>query len=263
MPSIILAREGPIARLRLNRPEVRNAINDELILELEKALKEIEKDKTIRVAILSGEGDFFCAGADLNWMKSFVGASKKKNETDARRLSNLLKSLNEFPKPTIAQVHGAAIGGGVGLLAACDITVAFENTVFALAEVKLGLVPAVISPFVIARMGASAARRYFLTGERFTSDVALRVGLIHEAVPMERLETVVNDIARHLVSSGPEAVRQCKELIRTVGAGLKTARTKDPIQDYTVKKIAELRASPEAQEGMKAFLEKRKPGWVS
>jgi methylglutaconyl-CoA hydratase len=164
--------------------------------------------------------------------------------------------LNELKKPTIAQVHGAAIGGGVGLLAACDVVVAFENTVFALAEVKLGLIPAVISPYVIARMGSSAARRYFLTGERFTSDVALRLGLVHEVVPMDRLEPAANEIARHLLSSGPEAVRHAKELISVVTGG-----GSEVVQKYTVKKIAALRASPEAQEGMKSFLEKRKPNW--
>ncbi len=257
MSTIILQHDGPIARLKLNRPEVKNAFNDELITELDRALEQLAKDDTVRVVILSGEGDFFCAGADLNWMKSFVGASKAKNEADARRLAKLLTALNEFPKPTIAQVHGAAIGGGVGLVAACDVAIAFENTVFALAEVKLGLVPAVISPFVIARMGASEARRYFLTGERFTTDTALRVGLISEAVPLERLEASVNEIARHLITSGPEAVRHAKELIRVVGG--KTAAS---LLQYTVKKIAALRASPEAQEGMKAFLEKRKPSWV-
>lgn len=257
MPSIILVREGPIARLRLNRPEVKNAINDELILDLEKALKEIEGDKTIRVAILSGEGDFFCAGADLNWMKSFATAARKKNEANALRFAKLLVRLNEFPKPTIAQVHGAVIGGGLGFLAACDIAVAFENTVFALAEVKLGLVPAVISPFVIAKIGGSAARRYFLTGERFTSDVALRLGLIHEAVPLEQLQSSADEMARHLISSGPEALRHCKELIRKAGKGEVTL----PLQQYTARKIASLAASPEAQEGMRAFLEKRKPNW--
>lgn len=261
MPSILLHRDGPIARIRLNRPEARNAINDELILEFEKTLKEIEKDKFLRVVILSGEGDFFCAGGDLNWMKSFAGASRKKNEADTRRFAKLLTTLNQFPKPTIAQVHGAAIGGGVGLLAACDIAVAFENTVFSLAEVKLGLIPAVISPFVIAKIGAAAARRYFLTGERFTTDVALRWGLIHEAVPMERLVTTVDEIAKQLLSSGPEAVKACKELIRTVGARSSRPNVDRSVQEYTVKKIAALGSSLEAQEGMKAFLEKRKPSW--
>jgi len=260
--TILIQNDGPIARIKLNRPEVKNAFNDEMIAELADALKAVERNPTVRVVILSGEGDFFCAGADLNWMKSFVGASRKKNEADALRLAKLLRSLNELKKPTIAQVHGAAIGGGIGLLAACDVVVAFENTIFALAEVKLGLIPAVISPYVIARMGGSAARRYFLTGERFASDVALRLGLVHEVVALERLETAANEIARHLLSSGPEAVRHAKELVAVVGGGATNRKgAADPIQKYTVKKIAMLRASPEAQEGMKAFLEKRKPGW--
>jgi methylglutaconyl-CoA hydratase len=257
--TVLLQQDGPIARIKLNRPEVKNAFNDELIADLAAALKSVEKDPTVRVVILSGEGDFFCAGADLNWMKSFVGASKKKNEADARRLAKLLQALNEFTKPTIAQVHGAAIGGGVGVLAACDVIVASENTVFALAEVKLGLIPAVISPYVIARMGASAARRYFLTGERFSAHVALRLGMVHEVVPAERLDATVGEVARQFLSAGPKAVQHCKELIRKVAAG--RGEVTSPLQQYTVKKIAELRSGPEAQEGMKAFLEKRKPAW--
>jgi methylglutaconyl-CoA hydratase len=256
MSTIIIQKNGPIVRLSLNRPEVRNAFNDELIAELSLALKKIAKDESVRVVVLAGEGDFFCAGADLNWMKSFVGASRKQNETDARRLANLLKILNECPKPTIAQVHGAAIGGGVGLLAACDIVVAREGTVFALAEVKLGLIPATISPYVLPRMGSSAARRYFLTGERFGAETALRFGLVHEVITADRFATVVDEIARHLLSSGPKAVTEAKILIQKVGEFPGKA-----IVDATVLKIASLRSSPEAQEGMKAFLEKRKPGW--
>jgi methylglutaconyl-CoA hydratase len=258
MSTILFQVEGSIARIRLNRPEVKNAFNDELIAELGDALKAVEKSPVVRVVILSGEGDFFCAGADLNWMKSFVGASKKKNEEDARRLAKLLQHLNELKKPTIARVHGAAIGGGVGLLAACDVVVAQENTVLALAEVKLGLIPAVISPFVIARMGGSAARRYFLTGERITADVALRLGLIQESVPAEKLSATTDEIARHFLTSGPEAVKHAKELVRKV-----SPQAAAGVQAYTVKKIASLRAGAEAQEGMKAFLEKRKPNWIA
>ncbi len=256
MSTIVVSKNGPITRIHLNRPEVRNAFNDELIAELTVALKKIAKDDGVRVVILAGEGDFFCAGADLNWMKSFVGASRKANEADAKRLANLLQILNECPKPTIAQVHGAAVGGGVGLLAACDIVVAREGTVFALAEVKLGLIPATISPYVLPRMGVSAARRYFLTGERFGADVALRVGLVQEVVPAERFPAAVDEIARHLLSSGPEAVKESKILIRKVGGAAGKA-----VVAGTVRKIAALRSTPEAQEGMKAFLEKRKPGW--
>lgn len=265
MSSLLLAQDGPIARIKLNRPDVKNAFNDELIGELEQAIQQFEKDKEIRVLILSGEGESFCAGADLNWMKSFVGATKKKNETDARRLAKLLKMLNEFPKPTIARVQGAAIGGGVGLLAACDIAVAEQKTVFSLAEVKLGLIPAVISPYVIARMGLTWARRYFLTGERFGADVAQRIGLVQEVVESAALDAKIEDIAKQLLSSGPDALKQCKELIRVVAADVPLkGNFGEPgrsILEYTVEKIATLRAGPEAQEGMKAFLEKRKPNW--
>jgi methylglutaconyl-CoA hydratase len=257
MSTVILQREGPIARVRLNRPEVRNALNDDLIKELTAAFKNLEKQKEVRVVILSGEGDCFCAGADLAWLQATGKASKQVHEAGARRFAGLLSSLNRFPRPIIAQVHGAAVGGGVGLISVCDIVFAAQNSLFALAEVKLGLIPAVISPFVVAKIGAAAARRYFLTGERFTADVALRIGLVHESVPLDHLPQAANEAAGHLLSSGPEAIRHCKELIRKVGRGEVTS----PLQQYTVKKIASLRSSPEAQEGMKAFLEKRKPNW--
>ena len=245
-----------VARIGLSRPEVKNAFNDGLIREFSDLLKKLEKDPKVRVVILSGEGDCFCAGADLNWMKSMKSASRKANEADALKLAGLLSALNDFPKPTMAQVHGAAIGGGVGLVAACDIAVATDSTVFALAEVKLGLIPAVISPFVISKIGSSAARRYFLTGERFKADQALRLGLIHESVPAGELVSRAEAIARELLTSGPEAIRVCKELIRKVGSPVDKS-----VQDYTVKKIAALRVSPEGQEGMAAFLEKKKPSW--
>lgn len=258
MSSIIHSQEGSIGRVRLNRPDVRNAFNAELITGLEEAFRKMEKDPSCRVVILSGEGNFFCAGADLNWMKSFEGASQEENEKDARRLAKLLSYLNEFPKPLIVVAHGAAVGGGVGLVAVADIVLASEETVFALAEVKLGLIPAVISPFVIAKMGASLARRYFLTGERFKTDVALRCGLIHEVVPPDRLEAMTQEIAKELLSSGPDAIASCKELIRKVGSLHELSLR----EDYTVKKIASLRVSSEGQEGIKAFLEKRRPSWV-
>lgn len=254
MSSLILTQNGPIAHVRLNRPDVRNAFNDELITELGDAFKKLESDPSCRVAILLGEGNFFCAGADLHWMKSFVGASREVNESDARRLAQLLGALDTFPKPLIVQAHGAAIGGGVGLVAVADVAIASEDMIFALAEVKLGLIPAVISPFVINKMGVSLARRYFLTGERFKADVALRCGLVHEVVPADQLEARVLALAQELLSSGSEALKASKELIR------KVKETSD-VEDYTVKKIALLRVSPEGQEGIKAFLEKRKPHW--
>ncbi len=258
MSTILLKQDGSIVRVKLNRPEVRNAFTEELIGELSITFKELKNQEDVRVVILSGEGGFFCSGADLNWMKSFAGASKEANEEDARRLASLLSDLDQFPKPIIAQVHGAAIGGGVGLVSVADIAIAAEETVFALAEAKLGLIPAVISPYVIARMGVSAVRRYFLTGERFGPEVANRYGLIHEEVEAEDLESRCQEIAKELLSSGPKAIRACKELIAEISGRGNASRAH---QDYTVKKIAELRVSEEGQEGIKSFLEKRKPNW--
>lgn len=256
MSFLNVTQQGPITRVRLNRPEVRNAFNAELIRELRVQFDVLKKEKSTRVVILSGEGESFSAGADLNWMKSMVGATRKANEADATKLAELLQTLDRFPKPLIGKVHGAAIGGGVGLVSVCDMVVASEETIFSLAEVKLGLIPAVISPYVIAKMGSHQARRYFLTGERFRADEARRIGLIHEVVSSADLETRVDTVARDLLSSGPEAMGAAKELIRKVsGDILPTTR------DYTAKKISALRVSDEGQEGMRAFLEKRKPAW--
>lgn len=254
---VLTSSEACITSLRINRPELRNAFNDELISELTNTFKNLEKDKNCRAVIISGEGESFCAGADLNWMKSMMGASKQKNEADAQRLAKMLAAINAFPKPVMAQVQGAAIGGGVGLVAVCDIVIAAENTIFALAEVKLGLIPAVISPYVISKMGVSAARRYFLTGERFKTEAALRYGLIHEVVAADQLSARVQQISQEFVSSGPEAVKAAKILALRVGSAVADQK----IQNYTLKKIAALRVSPEGQEGMRAFLEKRKPNW--
>lgn len=259
MMSLLISQDdGPVARVRLNRPEIKNAFNGALIADLSAAFKTLERDSSIRAVILSGEGDCFCAGADLNWMKSMAGSLRKSNEADARALAKLLAQIDCFPKPVIGRIHGAAIGGGMGLVAVCDIAVAAEGTVFGLSEVKLGLAPAVISPFVISKIGVSQARRYFLTGERFKTETALKIGFIHEAVPLYSLEARVEEMAREILSSGPEAVKACKDLIRRVGAG---SPRPSSVQEYTAKKIATLRVSPEGQEGMKAFLEKRKPIW--
>ncbi len=255
MSNVILDQQGPVSRIKLNRPEVRNAFNVELIQELESSFRQVEKDPKARVVVLSGEGGFFCAGADLNWMKSFVGASRETNEKDAQKLVQLLTYLNEFPKPLVVQVHGAAVGGGVGLVAVADIAIAVEETLYSLAEVKLGLIPAVISPFVISKLGVAASRRYFLTGEKFSNEEAHRYGLIHEEVVSEDLESRTSEIVQNLLSSGPEAIRESKKLIRKVSSNA------GDLTDYTVKKIAELRVSLEAQEGISAFLEKRKPSW--
>lgn len=257
MSTIILQSDGPITHVRLNRPEVRNAFNDVLIKELSEAFVVIAKDPSCRVVILSGAGEFFCAGGDLKWMKSFANATPKENKDDAGQIATLLDCLNRFPKPIIGQVHGGAMGGGVGLVSVCDIVVAAEQTIFALPEVKIGLIPAVISLYVIGKIGASAARRYFLTGERFPATEALRLGLIHEVVSADRLSARVEELARELLSSGPAAVAACKEFIWKVGEEFPSPA----LQKAAAEVIAKLRASPEGQEGMKAFLEKRKPNW--
>lgn len=257
MTTIITTQKGPIAYVELNRPEVKNAFNDILLKDLAVTFQQLAQDDSCRVVILSGAGEFFCAGGDLNWMKSFANVTPEENQADANRLATLLDLLNRFPKPIIGQVHGGAMGGGVGLVSVCDIVVAADQTIFALPEVKIGLIPAVISLYVIGKIGASAARRYFLTGERFLASEALRLGLIHEVVNADRLSARTEELARELLSSGPAAVAACKEFIWKVGEEFPD----HALQKAAAEVIAELRASPEGQEGMKAFLEKRKPNW--
>lgn len=256
MSMLKIKQDGVVLDVRLNRPEVRNALNGEMIAELTSTFETVAGDDATRVVVLGGEGGFFCAGADLEWMRSFAQARPEENEEDARRFSKLLSTLNQFPKPIVAEVQGAAVGGGVGLVSVADIVLAADETVFSLAEVRLGLIPAVISPFVLAKIGESAARRYFLTGERFQAEEALGIGLVHEVVEIEDLKSKSLEVVRNLVAGGPHAIKGCKELIRKVGGIIS-----EEIQDYTIKKISELPATPEAQEGMKAFLEKRRPSW--
>ncbi len=258
MSCLLMTQDGPIIRLKLNRPQVRNAFNPELIAELKAQIGFLSQNKTVRVIILSGEGECFSAGADLDWMRTTAGASGKAHKADAREFAALLREMDQLPVPVIARVHGAAVGGGLGLVSVCDIAVASEETIFSLAEVKVGLIPAVISPFVIARIGAGQARRYFLTGERFKADQARRIGLIHEVFPTTELDARVDAFAREILTAGPAAVHAAKELIRKISA--------DPSADHsrhTSRKIAELRMSSEGQEGMGAFLGKRNPSWLS
>lgn len=249
--------EGAVARITLNRPEVRNAFDDVLIEELTTTLERIEHAPRPRLVILSATGESFSAGADLNWMRRTAGYSWEENFADAKRLGRLMQTLDQLALPTLARVQGAALGGGVGLIAACDIAVAADTVFFALSEVKLGLIPAVISPYVVRAIGARAARRYFLTGERMTAHEALRLGLLHEVVPSKRLDERVDELARILLGNGPQAVRAAKRLARTPGYGtIDTA-----LIEEMARRTAEQRASPEGQEGAAAFLEKRKPDW--
>lgn len=246
-----------VARITLTRAEVHNAFNEVLIAELTAALDGVGQDPRVRVVVLAAQGRSFSAGADLNWMKAMAGYSRTENLEDARRLARLLRTLNELPKPTLALVQGPAYGGGVGLVACCDVVVAVEEAKFCLSEVKLGLIPAVISPYVVAKTGESAARRYFLTAEAFSAWEAERLGLIHEVVDRNGLEAKGRQIVDALLVGGPLAQTAAKDLIFAVsGRG-----ADDSLIEETAGRIADIRASDEGREGIAAFLEKRRPNW--
>ncbi|MBI2958828.1 MAG: enoyl-CoA hydratase/isomerase family protein [Betaproteobacteria bacterium] len=242
----------------MNRPEVRNAFNDAMVAELTGAFGALEAERDVRAVVLAGRGPAFCAGADLNWMKKMAGFSFAHNYEDALCLAQMLHSIDTLSKPTVARVHGAAFAGGMGLVAACDIAVAAQDAEFCVSEAKLGLIPAIISPYVIAAMGERAARRYFLSAERFAAAEAYRIGLVQELALAEELDAVINAVLGHLVQCGPAALAATKGLIRSV------ART--PIDEAliadTAKRIATVRASSEGKEGVRAFLEKRTAAWV-
>jgi methylglutaconyl-CoA hydratase len=245
--------------LRLNRPDVHNAFDAELIATLTAELKAIAADDSARGVVLTGNGKSFSAGADLNWMKSMVEAGEEENKADALRLAELMRTLEFLPIPTVAMVNGAAMGGGVGLVACCDIAIAAESAKFALSEAKLGLVPAVISPYVIRRMGAGQARRYFLTAEIFDAQRAEKIGLVSETVADDALESTVEQQKRLLGKAGPLAQRHGKQLISLIQRINK--EDQQTLDDGTAALIAKLRILPEGQEGMAAFLEKRAPSW--
>ena len=258
--TVVYHVEDRVARVTFDRPEVHNAFNDTMIRELSDVFDDISGRQDIRVVVLSGKGKSFCAGADLNWMRSLVNASRDENERDALRLADLMRELNYLSKPTIARINGAAFGGGVGLIAACDITLAVEGASFGLTEARLGLAPAVISPYVIRRIGETYARRYFLSAERFDSHKAYDIGLVQQTVSEDLLDDSVEDNIRQLLKSGPLAVSNCKKLVFDI-AGHDADSQK--ITDLkTARLIARLRVSAEGQEGLTAFLDKRKPGWI-
>ena len=246
-----------VATLTLNRPEVHNAFNAELVAALHEKLGELTVGETPRALVLAGEGKSFSAGADMNWMKGMTEASEADNRADAQKLAAMLRALDELPCPTVARVHGAAFGGGVGLVACCDIVVAGEKAKFSLSEVRLGLIPATIAPFVIARIGTGQARRWMLTAERMSAKTARRVGLVHETA--EDIDETIDDIVDQLLAGGPVAQAECKHLIRH----LRDHRgVPDTVDAETADWIARLRVSDEGQEGLGAFLEKRKPAWA-
>jgi methylglutaconyl-CoA hydratase len=257
MSGIEIERSGAKATLWLNRPERHNAFDDGLIAELSAALVELAADSAIRVVLLAGRGKSFSAGADLAWMKRMAGYTAAENEADAQKMAEMLHRLDSLAKPTIALVQGAAMGGGVGLVAACDIAIAAEDAQFAFSEVRLGLTPATISPYVIAAIGPRAARRYFLTAERFDARRALRLGLVTVVVPAADLAMEASRLADILCQNGPAAMAEAKRLIADV-----TGRPIDAaLRRETAGRIARRRASAEGREGVAAFLEKRKPSW--
>lgn len=249
-----------VLTLCMNRPEVHNAFDAQMIQELTSALKDAGQDDKIRMVVITGAGSCFSAGADLNWMRSLVNASQDENEQDALRLAALMRSLNYLSKPTIARINGAAFGGGLGLIAACDITIAVDTARFGLTEARLGLVPAVISPYVLRRIGEVYARRYFLTAERFDSRQAYEIGLVQQTLAADQLDEAVENKIKQVLSGGPLAVTHCKQLIfKVAGHSVDSQKATD---ELTAKLIASLRVSAEGQEGLAAFLEKRKPDWV-
>jgi methylglutaconyl-CoA hydratase len=248
-----------VARVMLDRPDIRNAFDDALIAALTRTLRELDADAGVRAVVLGGNGPAFCAGADLNWMKRMAGYTYEQNLADARALADMLKTLDRMKKPTVARVHGPAFAGGVGLVAACDIAVGVRDAKFCLSEAKLGLSPATISPYVVRAMGERMAHRYFLTAEVFDGIEAHRIGLLSMVSPSEKLDGEVDEILKHLVQGGPQAMFKIKDLIARVSSG----EIDDAMIDDTAQRIAEIRVSPEGREGIASFLEKRKPGWRS
>jgi methylglutaconyl-CoA hydratase len=250
---------GKVVTIAINRPDVHNAFDDALVADLTEALGKLERDANVRAVILTGTSSSFSAGADLNWMRGMAKASESENRVDAERLAALLHKLNTFPKPTIARVNGAAYGGGVGLIACCDIAIAADTAKFGLTEVKLGLIPAVISPYVIAAIGARHARRLFVTGEVFDAGEALRIGLVHYVVAQTKLDDSTDHILSWLAKGGPIAQHEAKQLVLRLG-GAANPDTLSADRKLSAL-IARLRVSPEGQEGLSAFLDKRRPQW--
>jgi methylglutaconyl-CoA hydratase len=258
--NILTEIDAGVGIITLNRPERHNAFDDALIGELSEAIDSMAADPAVRVLVISSTGKSFCAGADLNWMKRAAGYSSEENLFDSRALAEMLRRLAQCPKPTIARIQGPAYGGGVGLVACCDVAIATFDVAFSLTEVKLGIIPAVISPHVIAAIGERYARRYMLTAERFSAAEAYRIGLVHEMVADEvALDEAVGEIVDAMMKNGPRALAECKALIAAVAW---KPLSPEVIED-TAQRITRLRASVEGREGMSAFLEKRKPNWVN
>jgi methylglutaconyl-CoA hydratase len=253
-----IARDGHLASITLDRAEVRNAFDDTTIVELTAAFRALGDDAEVRAIVLAANGPAFCAGADLNWMKKMADYSDDENRADALGLATMLHTIYTCRKPVVARIQGDAYAGGMGLVAACDIAVAADTAHFCLSEARLGLMPATIAPYVIRAMGPRAAHRYFITGERFDAEQACRIGLVHQVVAAERLDEAVQNIIQAILANGPDAVIACKQLVVDL-AGRPIDET---LIGETAERIARIRASAEGREGVRSFLEKRKPAWV-
>jgi methylglutaconyl-CoA hydratase len=251
-------RPDGVVWLTLNRPEIHNAFDDRQILELTRAFEDLAADDTVRAVVVTGAGSSFSAGADLNWMRRTATYGEADNLRDANALARLMQVLDQIGKPTVARVNGAALGGGAGLVACCDIVVASEQAVFGTTEVRLGIIPAVIGPYVVAAIGPRQARRLMLTGERITAREAARIGLVHEVVAADQLDATIAMVLSNLLKGGPGAIAAAKRLVHDLSG----RAISQELVDDTARRIAALRVSPEAREGVSAFLEKRKPGWI-
>lgn len=256
--NLLVEKKSSALTVTLNRPEIRNAFNDELISELTHAFLEGDKDSSLRLVVLEGAGEAFCAGGDLNWMKKCAQYSSAQNQDDARKLGVMLQTINEFPRPVVAKVHGAVFGGGLGLISVCDYVIASAETMFSFSEVKLGLIPAVIGPFVINKIGESATRALFLTGERFVAARAFGLGLVHQVVENKaKGDEAAAKIGAEILQGSPQAQGVAKKFIREIREIPFSQKL-----DKAAQTLADLRATPEGQEGLTAFLEKRKPNWI-
>ncbi len=249
--------EGRVAKVFLNRPEVRNAFHDGVITELAETFTRLGQDPGVRAIVLGGHGKAFCAGADLNWMKSMAGYGWEDNRADATRLAEMLWAIYSCPLPVVGRLHGDCYAGGMGLAACCDVLVAAEGMHFCLSEARLGLLPATISPYVMRAMGEQAARRYFITAERFSAAQAREMGFVHELVAADALDAKVDEIVALLVANGPAAVKACKRLVQDFAGREITPE----LRAETARRIADIRASDEGREGVQAFLNKREPAW--
>ena len=258
MTHLVLDTADGLATVTLNRPDVRNAFNEEVIAELTQAFTQLGQQADVRCIVLAANGPAFCAGADLNWMRRIADYSHAENLADAAQLAEMLRVIHTCPKPTVARIQGDVVAGGTGLVAVCDVAVTVDTAHFCLSEVKLGLIPATISPYVIRAMGERAAHRYFLTAERFNAAEALRIGFVHEVVTADALDATVAQITRALLAASPDAVTSCKQLVH----GVAGQEISSALVAMTVQAIADSRASAHGREGVQSFLQKRKPNWI-